>query len=230
MSRGLLVCLLGAMLAAGCKREEKEANPYVVAPPDLSAQIHALGEETLTADEAAEELERMGPAVIPALAAALTREPDDVREKAVEVLEQIGTPAAVPPLLAAAQHDTDDDVRAAALRALGSIGDPRGRPLVEAALGDPKLLIRGAGVAGCAGLCTNPEAIERLADIAVHDDSPALAQAARATLAALRGKGPAAEQAVRAATERRRPASLPAAATADERARAALLAAGIDGP
>jgi HEAT repeat protein len=229
MKPSAAVCLAVALLAAGCKREDKEANPYVVAP-DVSAQIHALGEETLAADGAAEQLAQMGPAVIPALAAALTREPKDVRQKAVEVLEQIGTPAAVPPLLEAAEHDGDDEVRAEALRALGTIGDARGRPLVEAALGDPKLLIRGAGIAGCASLCTNPEAIERLADIAIHDESPAAAQAARATLGAIRKKGPAEEQAVRSAIERRRPASLPAAATPDERALAALLASEIDGP
>jgi hypothetical protein len=56
------------LLAIGCKREEKEANPYVVAPPDLSAQIHARGEDEITADDAAEQFEQMGPIVIPALA------------------------------------------------------------------------------------------------------------------------------------------------------------------
>jgi HEAT repeat protein len=226
--RAALWIALG-LLATGCKRAEKEANPYVVAPPDVSAQIHALGEDALTADDAAEQLEQMGPTVIPALAAALAREPKDVRQKAVEVLEQVGTPAAVPPLLAAAEHDADDEVRSDALRALGTIGDPRGLPLVEAALGDPKLLIRGAAITGCAGLCTSPQAIGRLAEIAIHDESPAAAQAARATLAAIRNKGPAEEHAVRAAIEARRPASLPTTASADERTQAALLASVIDG-
>lgn len=230
MSRGLLLCLLACVLAAGCKREEKEANPYVVAAPDLSAQIHALGEDELTADNAVEQLAQLGPIVIPALAAALEREPNDVRLKAVEVLEHVGTAAAVPPLLAAAERDADDAVRADALRALGTIGDPRGRPLVEAALGDSKLVIRGAAIAGCAGLCTGPQTIDRLADIAIHDESPIAAQAARAALTALRTKGPTEEQAVRAAIERRRPALLPPTATPDERALAALLAAALDGP
>src|SRR5262249_28855153 len=203
--RAALWIALG-LLAVGCKRDEKEANPYIVAPPDVSAQIHALGEDTMTADDAAEQLEQMGPVVIPALAAALVREPKDVRQKAGEGLETVGTPAAVPPVLAAAEHDADDDVRSDALRALGTIGDPRGRPLVEAALGDPKLSIRGAGITSCANLCTSPQAIERLADIAVHDESPAAARAARATLATIRKKGPTEDQVVRSAIERRRPA------------------------
>src|SRR5262245_52571297 len=218
------------LLAIGCKREAKEANPYVVAAPDLSAQIHALGEDEITADDAAEQLEQMGPIVIPALAAALGREPTDVRDKVVEVLAQIGTPEAVPPLLGAAEHDADDGVRAGALRALGTIGDARGRAVVEAALDDQKLVVRGAAINGCAGLCTDPKAIERLADIAVHDESPAAAQAARASLAAIRSRGVNEEQAVRAAVGRRRPDALPPEATADERALAALLVSGLDGP
>jgi hypothetical protein len=61
----------------------------------VSAQIHALGEDEITA-AAAEQLERMGPIVVPALAAALAREPTDVRQKVVEVLAQIATPEVLP--------------------------------------------------------------------------------------------------------------------------------------
>jgi HEAT repeat protein len=225
----MAVCMAVGLLVTACKREEKERNPYVVAPPDVSAQIHALGEDAITADDAAQQLEQMGPIVVPALAAALAREPADVRQKAVEVLAQIGTAEAVPPLLAAAEHDADDGVRGDALRALGTIGDPRGRTVVEAALDDPNLVIRGAAIEGCAGLCTDPKAVDRLADIAVHDESPAAAQAARTSLTAIQRKGATEEQAVRAALERRRPDLLPPAATADERTLAALLASVIDG-
>jgi HEAT repeat protein len=228
MKRRAAVLVGVGLLAIGCKREEKEANPYVVAAPDLSAQIHALGEDEITADDAAEQLEQMGPIVIPALAAALGREPTDVREKVVEVLAQIGTPAAVPPLLATAEHDADDGVRADALRGLGTIGDPRGRAVVEAGLDDQKLVVRGAAITGCAGLCTDPKAIERLADIAVYDESLAAAQAARASLTAIRSRGATEEQAVRAAIERHRPDLLPPETSADQRARAALLVSGLD--
>src|SRR5215471_15919959 len=127
--------LLAGLVVVACRHESErsgDAAPYVVRV-DVSDKIHDLGEETITADEAVEQLEQLGPAVIPALAAALTREPRDVRQRAVEVLAAIGTEAAVPPLLAAAA-DADEDVRADALRGLGAVGDPRGRATIEAAL------------------------------------------------------------------------------------------------
>ncbi len=221
--------LLAALAVPGCGRDgERDRGPYVV-EVDLAPQIRAFGEETLVADEAAERLAAIGPAVIPALAAALEREAKDVRQKAVEVLSTIGTAEAVPPLLRAAEHDADDDVRSDALIALGTIGDERGRALVERAIDDPRVLIRGGGVMGCATLCTSPAAIGRLADIAVRDDIRSIALAARRTLASLRERGPAEEQAVRDAVARRRPAALPAGASPDERALAALLASDLDG-
>jgi HEAT repeat protein len=126
----------------------------------VSDKIRALGEETVTADDAIEQLEQLGPAVIPALAAALAREPQDVRQRVVEILTAIGTEAAVPPLLVAA-GDADEDVRADALRGLGAIGDARGRAAIEAALADPRLTVRVGGIMGCAGVCSSPETIER---------------------------------------------------------------------
>jgi len=223
--------LLAALAVAGCGRDSERASDggRYVAQVDVGAKIRALGEDTITADEAADQLEQMGPAVIPALATALTHEGKDVREKAIEVLSAIGTGEAVPPLLQAVQHDADDDVRADALRALGALGDEQGRAAVEGALNDPRLTIRVGGIMGCAGLCGNPDTIERLADIAVHDENSAAALAARATLATIRAKGPAEEQAVRVAVDRRRPAALPSTARPDERALAALLASDLDG-
>ena len=223
--------VLAALVVASCGREPErraDASPYVV-QIDLAPQIRAFGEDTATADEAGEQLSLMGPQVIPALAAALEREPKDVRQKTVEVLSTIGTPEAVPPLLRVAEHDADEDVRADALRALGTIGDERGRPLLETALSDPRTTIRVGGIMGCATACTSPAAIERLADIAVHDENTAVALAARTTLTALRGTGATEDQAVRAAAEQRRPAALPASARPDERALAALLASDLDG-
>ncbi len=224
--------VLAALAVASCGREPErrvEASPYVV-QVDLGPQIRAFGDETATADEAGEQLAAMGAAAIPALAVALEREPSrDIRQKTVEVLATIGTAAALPPLLQAAGHDADEDVRADALRALGTLGDERGRAPLERALADERVTIRVGGVMGCATLCTTPAAIERLADIAVHDDNAAVGLAARATLATLRGKGAAEDQAVRAAVDRRRPVTLPASARPDERALAALLASDLDG-
>jgi HEAT repeat protein len=116
---------LAALAVVSCGQgpeRSDEARPYAV-QLDVAPQIRALGEETLTADEAGEQLAAFGPAVIPALAAALQRESDDVRQKGVEVLSTIGTPAAVPPLLAAAEGDTDPEVRGDALHALGTLAD-----------------------------------------------------------------------------------------------------------
>lgn len=227
MTRGAALLVAVALVAACDRAPSRHADPYVV-QVDVGPQIRAFGEETVTADEAAEQLESMGPGVIPALAAALEREPKDVRQKAVEVLATIGGPETVPPLLAAAQGDADEDIRADALRGLGAIGDERGRVLLERALADPNLTIRVGGIMGCATLCTSPTAIDRLADIAVRDADAMVATAARTTLAALRRKGPAEDGAVREAVARRRPSALPPNAGPDQRALAALLASDID--
>jgi HEAT repeat protein len=222
--------LLAGLAVVACRHEAGRsggAAPYVVRV-DVSDQIHALGEETITADDAVEHLEQLGPAVIPALAAALVREPRDVRQRVVEVLTAIGTDAAVPPLLVAV-GDADEDVHADALRGLGAIGDARGRAAIEEALADPRLTVRVGGIMGCAGVCTSRETIERLADMAIHENDPAVALAAQKTLAAIRAKGPTEDQTVRAAIDRRRPSTLPDDAPADQRALAAIFTADLDG-
>lgn len=211
------------LLLAGCDRP---SDPYHV-QVDVGPQIRAFAEDTLTADEAGEQLVRLGPAVIPALAAALEREPVDVRLKAVEVLATIGSPDAVPALARTAEHDDDDDVRGDALRALGTIGDARGRGLAEAALDDERLAVRAGGVTACATLCTSPDAIERLADRALHDPNVSVALAARTSLRAIGERAGAAT--TRRAVDARRPEMLPADTPADARALAALLASDVDG-
>lgn len=117
-----------------------------------------------------------------------------------------------------------------ALRGLGAIGDPRGSAAIEAALADPRLTVRVGSIMGCAGVCTSPATIERLADMAIHEDNAAVALAAQKTLAAIRAKGPAEDQAVRSAVDRRRPTALPPNASADQRAQAAIFSADLDGP
>jgi len=222
---GIAALALVALAILGCGREQERAaadKPYVV-QVDVGPQIHALGDETIAADEAVEQLTALGPAAIPALDAALRREPDDVRQKAVEALSAIGTAAAVPALLAAAEGDASLDIRGDALRALGSIGDERATAALETALADQRLPIRAGGVVGCATLCTSPSAIERLGDIAISDPDMSVALAAGSALAAIREKGPTQEQLVRAAIERRRPAALPGDASPNTRALSALL-------
>lgn len=194
----------------------------------MSASIAALGEDEITADDASALLTQLGPAVVPALAAALSRESDDVRLRAVAILADLDTPAAAPPLLHAAEHDANVDVRADALRALGASRDPRALPLLEAALRAPDVALRVGGIMGCASLCTAPPTIERLADIAVSDDVAAVALAARTTLGTMAARDDATANAVRAAIASRRPDALPASARPDQRALAALLLSDID--
>lgn len=206
------------MLASACSHDERPTDPYVVAV-DVGPQIRAFGEETLTADEAVEHLALLGPAVIPALAAALEREPRDGRLKAVEVLATIGSPDGVPALVRAAQRDEDVEVRGDALRALGTIGDPGGVAVVEDALSDVRLAVRAGAVTACAGLCTRPATIARLATIAIRDPDVSVALAARGSLAGLRARDADTDAAVRAAIGGR----ATDLATPDQRALAALL-------
>jgi HEAT repeat protein len=216
--------LLVVLVVAGCddRGTPPAADPYRVVV-DVGPLIRAFGEDTASADEAAEQIAALGVPAIPALAAALEREPRDVRLKAVEVLATIDAPEAVPPLLAAARDDADVDVRADSLRALGSIGDPRARGLLEERLADPDLTVRVGAVMGCAPLCTSEAAIGRLTGIALDPAQPAVALAAQATLGRLRAQGGE----VAAAVERARTAPRELASP-DVRALAALLAADVD--
>ncbi len=194
----------------------------------MSASIAALGEDEITGDEASEFLQQLGPAVVPAMAAALQRESDDVRTRVVAILAGLESPAAVPPLLQAAGHDANPDVRGDALRALGATGDPRALPFLEAALRDPTLAVRAGGVMGCATLCTTPATIDRLADIAISDDVVTVALAARSSLAVLAARDDATATTVHAAIAGRRPDALPASTGPDQRALATLMWSDVD--
>lgn len=209
---GLLV------LVAACAREGPPRDPYVVSV-DVGPHIRAFGEETITADEAGEHLTLLGPTVVPALAAALEREPKDVRVKAIEVLATIGSPDAVPALVRTAQHDDDVDVRGDALRALGAIGDPGGLPVVEEGLRDVRLGMRAGAVMACASLCTKPDTVDRLVVIALRDPDISVALAARSSLTALRARDAAIDAVVTASLDRHATAADPP----DQRALAALL-------
>lgn len=217
--------LLVALAAAGCgggNEPPAAPDPYRVVI-DVAPLIRAFGEDTASADEAGEQLAHLGVPAVPALAAALAREPRDVRVKAVEVLATIAEPATVPPLMAAARDDADADVRADALRALGSIGDPRARALLEERLDDPDLTVRVGAIMGCAPLCTSEAAIARLTTIALDPAQPAVALTAQTTLGRLRAQGGDVAAAVEKARGGQRDL-----ATADARALAALLAADVD--
>ncbi|MCW5893008.1 MAG: HEAT repeat domain-containing protein [bacterium] len=219
MRRASAPVLAAVVALAGCGGDASPPpDPYRVVI-DVGPQIRAFGEDTASADEAGDQLAQLGVPVIPALAAALGREPRDVRVKAVEVLAAIEAPESVPPLLAAARDDADPDVRADALRALGVLADPRARPLLEERLADPDPTVRVGAIMGCATLCTSEAAVARLTDVALDPTQPAVALAARTTLAQLRTQGGE----VAAVAERARLAPRQGS-TPDGRALAALLA------
>lgn len=214
--------LLLALAAAGCGggAEPPVADDAYRIVIDAAPLIRAFGEDTASADEAAEQLALLGPPAVPALAAALGRESRDGRQKAVEVLALIGTPEVVPPLLEAARGDADEDVRADALRALGALGDERARPLLEETLGDARLTVRVGAIMGCATLCTSAASLARLTDVALDPAQLDVALAARTTLASLRAQDAGTRAAIAEALAARQPNDGPP----ERRALAALLA------
>lgn len=217
-------------MATTCGDRPAERDGAYVVEVDLSPLIAALGDDEGEADDAAERLAALGPAVVPALAAALEREPPRVRERVVGILADLPAEQTAPLVLRLAERDEDHEVRGAALRALGSLA-PRGAlETVLSAFGNPQPAIRAGAVQACGRLCTPPEAVERLADLAIRDADLSVALGARAALAALRDRGGETEAAVRAAVARRRPDTLAPDAPTDQRVLAALLAADLEGP
>ncbi len=234
---GLL--LLGLALLA-CRREQ-EAPPSAEAhsteagsktaaaarplSTDITPHLTALaGNDEVLAGDAQEALVELGPAVVPALMAALPQQPTAARVRIVRVLARIRSADAVEVLNLTASKDGDLEVRAASLRALTALGDEGSRQVLIAALDDPLPAVRWAALAACATRCTTPDAIDKMAALAVNDPDLTAGLMARATLARLRAAGHA--EPVQAAVVRK---ALPALSggTPDTRARAALLA--VDG-
>jgi HEAT repeat protein len=176
---GARIACLGVLLVlAACARAR---DPYVVAV-DVAPWLQALGSEDVTVSDAARaRLLTLGPAVLPALAAALDREPPAVRTGVVDVLSRLEGADTLPLLLRAA-HDTADEVRFQALLALALVRDPRARPVVEGALADPVARVRCAAAGACAAVCASPAAIARLVEMALDDEPFSNAAAARRSL------------------------------------------------
>ncbi|MFN8545136.1 MAG: HEAT repeat domain-containing protein [Candidatus Binatia bacterium] len=167
-------------LAAGVASAETP-SPYRVTI-DVGPAIAALGSEDLfESDPAQDRLQALGPAALPALRAALAREPASVRTGVVEVLSHLGADG-LPALLGVATHDPDPEVRHDAIIDLGVAKDPRGRPVVERLLKHDDARDRLAAVQACATLCATPGALRRLVRIAIEDPSMATGMAARRSL------------------------------------------------
>src|SRR5262249_35702989 len=155
---------------------------------DLAPEIHALGSDDLFESDPAEaKIVGLGSAALPALGAALEREPPAVRVGVVGALARLHTPD-TPPLLVAAARDPADDVRAAATAALTGLGEAAGREAVEAALDDPSARVRLYAARACAALCSSPPGLARLVEIALDDEGFATTNWARASLRQLLGR------------------------------------------
>jgi hypothetical protein len=89
-----------------------------------------------------------GPAIEPALTAALADADASIRARAVRGLRGTGTETAVQSLADAAIADEDAGVRLAALRALASYPGPAMREAFAKALSDPDQLVRETAIRG----------------------------------------------------------------------------------
>jgi HEAT repeat protein len=148
-----------------------------------------------------QELHALGPASLPALAAALRGPDTNLRRAAAIALDVLGggwwqfsdggprldlRPAL--PALLAALRDSDPDVRAWAARDIGDIGAP-----AAAAVPRLRAMLRGPDAGSRAGACgalgaIGPAARVALPDLkrALGDASPAVREAARDAIASIR--------------------------------------------
>src|SRR5262249_59969920 len=200
--------------------QPKAAAPVQPFTRDISPHLAALaGDDRIVAHDAEEALVDLGPGVVPALLAAFPTQPPATRVGIVRVLAELRTDEAVAALMQSAAQDTPVEVRAASLRALAKVGDARSRELVVAALDDPLPAVRWAALDACATVCTTPEAIEKVAVLAVSDPDPTAGIMARSALTQLRMRGHA-DPVTAAVAANVRPAL--GGGTPDTRARAAL--------
>jgi HEAT repeat protein len=193
---------------------------------DTKPWIDDLGTDDLFRfDPAADKLAALGDAAVPALAAAFDGGDAQLRLGVVEVLRDIGTPAAHPLLLRAAS-DSDQEVRADAILALGVLRVEDGTAIVEHALGDENPRINRAAAVACRSVCRSEEGMRHLARIAVHGE-PAIAKTARESVHGLLGREDRADRA-RAAVESIAATQLDSRVDPITRVRAALLLVEID--
>jgi hypothetical protein len=128
-------------------------------------RLRRQAEQPAQADRAAEEIRELAdPAAVPALAAALAREPvPRVRLWYVDALSRIRSSDAIATLVAAAVDHPDPETRIAAVERLAAIGSHLALPAVVAALGsaDNQRVNRAAEALGRLG---EPTAVAPLID------------------------------------------------------------------
>ena len=224
MGDGMTRRAIGLALVAGLALltpADASDSPYVIRL-DLRADIRALGSDDMFVSEpAADHLTALGTIALPALAAALRREPPATRVGVVGVLQQIEGEQATQLLIEAAD-DREPAVRADALLALGLRRDAAGAAVVERHLRDPDRKARRSAALACNAVCASPAALARLVEIAMHDSEAVSAQQSLRSIASDANRAATA----RAAIEQQ---ALPVLAAADAdpllRANAAITAA-----
>ena len=160
------------------ERTEQAALARKLWGPKLEKLRRRL-DEPAGAAEAAETLREIAdPAAVPALAAALPREPvPQVRAWMLEALSRIGSPEALAVIVQAAIDHPDADTRATATERLGRLGPRLAEPVLVAALAGPDnaRINRAAEAIGALGLSAAVpalvDALETEHVVAVSDGS-----------------------------------------------------------
>jgi len=218
--------LIVVLCAPGCARRIGP-NPYAV-EVNLQPEIRALGSDDLFEREPAlERIVSLGPAVLPALEAALLEESVAVQVGVVEALGRIDDPRIVPLLVRTASEVGDVEVRYVALQALGARGDLQAAPVVEAALRDPDPKIRRAAASACVVLCASSTALADLVEGTLQDPWANFVAGRLSLVSILAGRGRAQAEDGRAAIEAMALPVIGGGGLADEEGRAALLASDI---
>lgn len=222
-----LVALLSASVAGLATAAAAAAeDPYRVCI-DVAPDIRQLASDDLfESGPASDRLVALGAPALPALDAALQREPAAVRIAVVGVLREMAI-AEVVPLLLRSAGDTDEGVRREAILGLATLGAAAGTPLVEAALSDPVPAVRRAALVACGALCQSPAAFAALVTAATDGGDMAAYQTATQVI---REGGEARAALVRRAIEARAVPRIgdERAPPADRLRAAALLAAAGD--
>lgn len=205
----------------GCR---EEGSPYLL-EIDLGGSLHDLASDDLdVSSRAASRLAAIGRPVLPALAAALHREPKEVRLGVIEVLGEMADEG-VTPLLADAVADPDARVRADAALALRSHPGAVAEQGLLRALGDPDPKVRRNAATACGAACRSATAVRALVGCALDDSASPAGWSAVVALCRLRTIGdPALEATIDAAVSAAAPARL-ARADVQPRVRAAVLLA-----
>ena len=223
MAQRVIALAVSAALPAVCAAAA-EGDPYRVCI-DVAPDIQMLTSDDLfDSGRASDRLVALGAPALPALDAALRREPAAVRVAIVGVLREMAI-AEVVPLLMRSAGDTDDGVRREAFLGLGALKAAAGAPLVEAALSDPSPPVRNAAIAACAELCQSPAALDTLVKVATDGGPPAAYQAV--TRIVSDAAAPRAAVVRRAIAARAAPRAIDEAAPALDRLRAAALLAAV---